>query len=576
MNALFYLLYSGTIFLLLVGAQVQVLKSALVCPDWPLCYGEFLPHFMSPAFYESFHRFLAMLVGAGSVGWGWLRFKKIGMKAWLPLFLVTLQSLLGWATFHYKLPTITTVLHLIFSLIFLSSLEGTRDIRFDESVKAGWNPKLKDATGFFLFLLLFQFVLGGILRKSSLLAQCESTMEFWECWQKQSEIPLAGSLSLLHRVLGILTTLSGFFVFSYLIKNLPKWKPVAVIGLLLMTGQLILGLQMGRSASRELIIWHFATALASFAVLLYLIVRLRRYEFHFFGKAVPTFLNDLMDLFKPKLTILVVVTVLVGVFLAPIQMNIILLVITLMAIWLQAAGSLAINCYLEREQDKLMERTKNRPLPAGRLHPNVAWYWGWSLIAVGTVVIILAANWLTALLGLFSALSYIYAYTALKPRTPYALYIGAVPGALPTLMGWTTVTKTLAGPGIYLFGILFLWQIPHFMAISLYRKNEYGRANFMTFAQTHSFEFLRWNIILYSLILLLYGMIPYFAGWRGEAYLISSLMISVILLCFALWGLFLKVEQSMNVLQRNSWARSYFWATLFYLPMVLGVLLILR
>src|SRR5690606_15816991 len=148
-------------------------------------------------------------------------------KALLPLFLIILQSLLGWATFAYKLPTITTVLHLVFSLIFIGSLEGTRVLKFEEKLKASWNPKLKDVVGFFLFFLVFQFLLGGILRKSSLLAQCESTMEFWNCWKIQSAIPLAGSLSLLHRIMGILTTFSGLFVFIYLLKNLPKWKTQA-------------------------------------------------------------------------------------------------------------------------------------------------------------------------------------------------------------------------------------------------------------------------------------------------------------------------------------------------------------
>ena len=571
MNVLYYVLYAGTITLLLIGAQLQVLKTALVCPDWPLCFGEFLPLTMNPAFYESLHRFVAGLVGVGSVAWGIVRFKDLKGKALLPFFLIIIQSLLGWATFSYKLPTITTVLHLVFSLIFLASLEGTHRIKFDESLKANWNPKLKDVVGFFLFLLLIQFLLGGILRKSSLLASCESTMEFWQCWKLQSNIPLAGSLSLMHRVLGILTTLAGFFVFSYLIKNLPKWKWAAVIGNLLMLAQIILGLQMGRSASREMIVWHFTTALFSFAVLLFLIVRLRRHETHFFGKPVPTYLNDLMDLFKPKLTILVVVTLLVGVFLAPLQMNLILLFISLIAIWLQAAGSLSLNCYLEREADKLMERTKDRPLPAGRLKPEVAWYWGWGLIIFGTLVLMWSANLLTAGLGLFSALSYLYLYTPMKLKTPYALYVGAVPGALPTLMGWTTVTNSVSGFGIFLFGVLFLWQIPHFMAISLYRKSEYGNAHFLTFAQTHSFSFLRINIFLYSLILMLFGMIPYFSKWRGEAYFWASLMIGVILLGFSLLGWRGKDEQSIN-----NFARSYFWATLFYLPIQLGVLLILR
>ncbi len=571
MNVLFYILYTGTIILLLVGAQLQVLKTALVCPDWPLCFGEFLPLTMSPAFYESLHRFLAGIIGIGSVVWAIVRFKELKARALLPLFLIIIQSLLGWATFSYKLPTITTVLHLVFSLIFLATLEATRGVTFDESLKERWNPKVKDAVGFFLFLLLLQFFLGGILRKSSLLAQCESTMEFWECWKVQASIPLAGSLSLMHRLLGVLTTLTGFFVFSYLIKNLPKWKMAAVLGNILMVIQLLLGLQMGRSASREMIIWHFTTALFSYAILLFLIVRLRRYEKHFFGKPVPTYLNDLMDLFKPKLTILVVVTLLIGVFLAPIRLNIIWLFISLIAIWFQAAGSLSLNCYIEREADKLMERTRDRPLPAGRLKPEVALYWGWGLILVGTSILIFSANLLTASLGLFSALSYIYLYTPLKLKTPYALYVGAVPGALPTLMGWTTVTDSVSGPGLYLFGILFLWQIPHFMAISLYRKNEYGMASFLTFAQTHSFEFLRMNITIYSLILMLYGMIPYFSGWRSENYFWAAITISVILLGFALYG-FLVREQT----KINDWARSYFWATLFYLPLILGVLLILR
>jgi len=401
--------------------------------------------------------------------------------------------------------------------------------------------------------------------------KCESTMEFWQCWETQAQIPLAGSLSLLHRVLGLVTTLTGFFVFSYLIKNLPKWKSAAVIGNLLMLGQVWLGLQMGRSASREMIIWHFTTALFSFMILLFLIVRLRRYENHFFGKAVPTYLNDIMDLFKPKLTILVVVTLLIGVFLAPMRMNLIYLFISLIAIWFQAAGSLSINCYMEREADKLMERTKNRPLPAGRLKPEVALYWGWGLILFGTIVLVFSANLLTAVLGLFSALSYIFLYTPLKMKTPYALYVGAVPGALPTLMGWTTVTDSVQGPGIYLFGILFLWQIPHFMAISLYRKNEYGMANFLTFAQTHSFSFLRTNMVIYSFIMLLFVTIPYFSGWRGDAYLIAALVIGGVLMLCALFGYKVRSEE-----EASQWSRSYFWCTLFYLPLVLGILLVLR
>lgn len=568
---LFILLYWGTVILLMVGAQLQVLKGALVCPDWPLCFGEFLPLYMTPAFYESLHRFLAVVIGLGSFIWAMMMFRHSGIKVLLPLFLVLLQGLLGWATFVYKLPTLTTVLHLVFSLLFLASLDATRPLQVDEGLKEGWDPRPKDLVGFFLFLLVFQFVLGGVLRKSSLLASCESTMSFWSCWQRQSEIPMAGNLALLHRFLGLVTTFAGFFAFSWLIKHLPRWKWSAAVGLLFMVFQLLLGLMMGRSSSREMIIWHFALGLGLFCVLVYLLAKLRRHEWHFFGGPLPTFLNDLMDLFKPKLTILVVITVLVGVFLAPIQINIIYLVISLFAIWFQAAGALCLNSYIEREPDKYMERTRQRPLPAGRLHPNVALFCGWSLIATGTIVLILTANLLTALLGLASALSYLYLYTPLKLRSPYALYVGAVPGALPTLMGWTTVTGTLAGMGSYLFGVLFLWQIPHFMAISLYRRSDYANARFRTFSQTHSDQFLQINIFVYSLFLMLFNLLPYVWGWRGEGYFISSLVIGALL---ATWGVSSwKMKGDDNF---NSWARSYFFATIFYLPLQLGVLLILR
>ncbi len=568
MNYLYAALYGGTIVLLMVGAQLQVLKGALVCPDWPLCFGEFLPLYMTPAFYESLHRFLAGLVLIGSFVWG---LKNSGSKRWLPFFLVILQSLLGLATFMYKLPTVTTILHLVFSLIFLASLEGTHALKFDESLREKWNPKLKDVTGSFLFLLLFQFILGGILRKSSLLASCESTMEFFDCWQRQAEIPLAGNLSLIHRSLGLVTTLSGLFVFGYLAKHLPRWKPAAIVGIMLMVGQIFLGLQMGRSSARGMILAHFALALASFCILLFLQVRLRRHEFHFFGKAVPTYYNDILDLFKPKLTILVVITVLGGVVLTDFSINLILLLISLFGIYFQAAGALALNCYIERDLDRLMERTKNRPLPSGRLKPIVAVYWGWGLISLGTLVLILSSNVLTAFLGLFSAISYLYLYTPMKTRSPYALYVGAVPGAIPTLMGWTVVMDSLTGIGAYLFGILFLWQIPHFMAISLYRKNEYGMAHFKTFAQTHSYAFLRSNIIFYSLLMLGFGLLPYFWEWRGEAYLWTSLAIGVILFSLSLLGLNKNEESS-----RREWGRIYFFATLFYLPLQLITLIILR
>ena len=137
-------------------------------------------------------------------------------------------------------------------------------------------------------------------------------------------------------------------------------------------------------------------------------------------------------------------------------------------------------------------------------------------------------------------------------------------------MGWSLTTNSVGGLGIYLFGILFLWQIPHFMAISNFRKVDYANAHILTFAHTHSKSFLQVNILLYSLMLLLYGLLPYVWGWRGEAYFYSSMMIGVILSLWAMIG-FKKDDEQFRL-----WSRSYFFLTLFYLPIQLGVLLILR
>ncbi|MFA5584330.1 MAG: heme o synthase, partial [Bacteriovoracaceae bacterium] len=556
---------------LLVGAQLQDLKVNLICPDWPRCYGQFTSHLLSPAHYEQIRFWSNFLTGVLAVMWGFLSFKKKGVKGFLVVFFLVLNSLTTWAITNYKLPTTTLLLQFIFLLLLLATLESTKDIKFEASLKEKWNPRIKDYVGTYLFFIVFQIVLGSILRKSSLLAACESSESFLSCWQKQAEIPLAGNLSILHRGLGLLLALTGPFLFGFLIKNLPKWKGAAWIGMILIFLQLTLGLMMGRSSSQMMIIYHFGLSIFLFYVLTFLLVRLRRAEWNLYGSPVATYLNDTLDLFKPKLTILVVITVLIGVFIAPGQVNIIYLLISLVAIWLQAAGSLALNSYLEREEDKHMERTKNRPLPSGRLKPYVALNWGWGLIVIGTVFLIVFSNLLTASLGLLAALSYIYVYTPMKQTTPYALYVGSLPGALPTLMGWTCMTNSLTGIGPYLFSVLFIWQIPHFMAISLYRKQEYASAQFRTFAQTHSVSFLKWNIFFYSLIMLLVGLLPWFWGWRGQGYYYSSIALGVILSGWAVLGL--KNFQERDLSQ---WARGYFWLTLLYLPLQLGVLLVLR
>src|SRR5439155_3385439 len=133
----------------------------------------------------------------------------------------------------------------------------------------------------------------------------------------------------------------------------------------------------------------------------------------------------------------------------------------------------ALNCYLERESDALMRRTRDRPLPAGRVEPWVALALGVGVASTSIPLLGWATNALTALLALVALVTYVGVYTPMKQRSGLALFVGAVPGAIPPLMGWTAVTGRLETGGLALFAILFCWQLPHFLAISIYLADDY-------------------------------------------------------------------------------------------------------
>ncbi|HSQ66861.1 MAG TPA: heme o synthase, partial [Polyangiaceae bacterium] len=186
--------------------------------------------------------------------------------------------------------------------------------------------------------------------------------------------------------------------------------------------------------------------------------------------------RDVVALSKPRITLMVMLTALGGAWLAPVRVEGGAMVWLVLGTALVVGGANALNMLLERDTDGLMERTRNRPLPAGRLSPRTVLWFG--LIASGSSIPILGfgVNATTATLALLANLLYVLAYTPLKRRSHLALLVGAVPGALPPLMGWTAATASVDAGGLVLFAILYFWQLPHFMAIALFRKDEYERA----------------------------------------------------------------------------------------------------
>lgn len=273
-----------------------------------------------------------------------------------------------------------------------------------------------------------------------------------------------------------------------------------------------------------------------------------------------------IELAKPRVTFMILITTVTGLWLAPGPRDPRIWVLTLLGMALLVGGANALNMYLERDSDAFMTRTRRRPLPSGRLQPEVALVFGVATSALAVPLLGVGVNALTGALGAISLLLYVAAYTPLKRRSTMALFVGAVPGAMPPLMGWTAVTGQLDAGGYVLFLILFVWQLPHFLAISLFRQREYEAAGLKVVPSFSGVQGAKERIALYSLVMMTVSLQIVRAGVGGAFYLAVALALGGGLVTLAFMGL-----------QRDAgerWARWYFRYTLVYLPALFLALLV--
>jgi protoheme IX farnesyltransferase len=275
--------------------------------------------------------------------------------------------------------------------------------------------------------------------------------------------------------------------------------------------------------------------------------------------------RDLLALTKPRITVLVLVTAAVGLWLAPARPGLVVWVTALVGTALAAASASVLNCWLERDRDGLMERTRDRPLPAGRVAPSVALRLG---LGLGVVALALLAAftgpWPTALGGV-AIVGYVGLYTPLKPRTPLALVPGAVCGALPPAMGWTAATGTLDAGAVILFGILFLWQFPHFLAIAVLRAADYERAGMRVFSVTRGRSSAARAAAAWTVALVAGTLTPLAFGMAGIVYGAAALALGAWLLVLA--------TRCARAAEAALPARRLLFGTLAYLPVLLVALM---
>lgn len=276
--------------------------------------------------------------------------------------------------------------------------------------------------------------------------------------------------------------------------------------------------------------------------------------------------NDIVALTKPNIMIMALLTAAAGASLAPGAPALGIWLALMVGTGLIVGAANTFNMYLERDIDCLMPRTKDRPLPSGRMDPQIALAFAVLQSAISVPVLTFAINPLTGMLGVIALICYVGVYTPLKQRTTAATLIGTVPGAMPALMGWTAATGTIDPGGLAVFSVLLLWQMPHFHAIALFRHKEYARAGLKTLPGVRGDTAARREIVFYLVLQFACSVTPYTLDVAGELYLATALLGGLVYLAYGVYGL---VKQA-----GPRWAKRLFLMSIVYLPVLFTILVL--
>ncbi len=278
-------------------------------------------------------------------------------------------------------------------------------------------------------------------------------------------------------------------------------------------------------------------------------------------------IRHFLALCKLKVVSLIVFTAVVGMFLAvPGMVPLDVLILGSLGIGMAASSAAAINHLLDARTDEVMARTRNRPLPTGSLDQRQVLVFALGLAAISMLILAVFINPLTAILTFASLIGYAIIYTAwLKRATPQNIVIGGAAGAAPPVLGWVAVTGEIHAHALILFLIIFVWTPPHFWALAIYRRHDYAAADVPMMPVTHGVEFTRWQILFYSIILVLVTLLPWLTGMSGLIYLAGSSVLNLGFMGYAIAMLRPRNEQI---------AMKMFSYSVLYLMMLFAFLLI--
>ena len=277
--------------------------------------------------------------------------------------------------------------------------------------------------------------------------------------------------------------------------------------------------------------------------------------------------QNFLALCKPRVTLLIVFTAMIGMFLStPNMVPLDILFATIIGVGMASGAAAAFNCLVEQAIDAKMARTRGRPLPTGQVTSKQTFIFATIMANIGLVILYVFVNPLTMWLTLATFVGYAVIYTVfLKPATPLNIVIGGLSGAMPPALGWAAVTGAVSAEAWILVLIIFAWTPPHFWALALYRREEYAKSGLPMLPVTHGEEYTRLQILLYTIILVAVTLMPFAMRMSGFIYLGSVLLLDGVFMGYAI-GLYRKYSDAL--------ARSMFKFSILYLTLLFAALLI--
>jgi len=573
-----------TYALVVLGGVVRVSGSGLGCPDWPLCHGRLLPPLNLYAIIEYSHRTTASLASALIVLTAavallaWRKRRDIVIPAMVALGLLVAQVVLGAITVRLELPPMIVLAHLATAMALLAAVCVTAvaaSVARPTTATDRASVPLARAAAAGTYLLILS---GSLVVGSGASSSCAA----WPLCGGGFSLSFEGypAIQLLHRglaaAIGVLIIVS---LFALLNRHRVQRAVRATVALTLAAlafqvavGAAVVTLHLP-AALRGL---HLALASAVWAGTVVLAVLADRLPAGGAPVAVADHARqpprparevvlDYVSLAKPRIIPLLLITALGGMMMAERGWpSTGLVVLTLLGGALAAAGAGAINCWIDRDLDGAMLRTRRRPLPDGRIAPSHALLFG---IALGLAAFVLLAFWvnvLTATLAISGLLFYVFVYTLwLKRWTVQNIVIGGAAGAVPPVVGWAAVTHRVDLTAIYLFAVIFLWTPPHFWALALRLKGDYARARVPMLPVVRGEAVARRQILLYTLVLVAVTLAVVVTGALGLLYLAGAAVLGGVFIALAVVNL-------RN--QRQRWSRLLFDYSIAYLGLLFAVM----